>query len=271
MNTYLQDSATTPETLAPLVTFAAYAIRSEVSDSPRLSVSNAFTSLAIISLVTSPMVQLLASLSAIGIAKGCIKRIETFLISTEKNSSQVGSEKGAHVAESDSMPEQQGTELSSLKGTTAGEASHEPLLLEINKLSLRPSQTSETLIENAQFSLQKSSLTMILGPVGAGKTTLLNAILGELTCESGTINLHTQSISFCTQSPWLPNGTFRQVLCGPATYDPSWYRTVVEACDLEKDLSELVEGDRTVIGSRGSVLSGGQRQRLVSSTSDDGI
>ena len=40
---------------------------------------------------------------------------------------------------------------------------------------------------------------------------------------------------------------------------------MVKACDLEKDFSQLPQGDGTVIGSKGLALSGGQKQRVVSS------
>jgi hypothetical protein len=40
-------------------------------------------------------------------------------------------------------------------------------------------------------------------------------------------------------------------------YEPVWYRTVLEALNLDVDLAILSDGDTSLVGN----LSGGQRQR----------
>lgn len=114
--------------------------------------------------------------------------------------------------------------------------------------------------------LMRGSLTMVLGPVGSGKTTLLKTVLGELAPVSGRIQTLTTEMGFCGQTPWLPNQSIREIICGPreaSAIDEAWYSSVVHACALAHDIAGLLEGDRSVIGSKGLTLSGGQRQRLV--------
>lgn len=60
------------------------------------------------------------------------------------------------------------------------------------------------------------------------------------------------------------NQTIRDNIIGHSNLDRVLYREVVKACDLEKDLDQLAQGDSTVIGSKGLALSGGQKQRVVS-------
>lgn len=251
--------ASMPQILAPLVTFAAYAIRSRVDDSDSLSVARAFASLAIVSLVTSPMVNLLASIPALRVAEGCLERIQKFVLSAQgvhrddHPGSRTPSERG--FTGSDSQQEM----------TTLDEAKRERngLLVETEDVSLRPAKGAQLVLENVNLLIAKGKLTIFIGPVGSGKTTLLKAFLGEIVPERGSLSVFTKSLAYCSQTPWLPNGSFRDVLCGPAEYEEAWYNTVIYACDLEDDLEQLPQGDASIIGSRGSVLSGGQRQRLV--------
>lgn len=109
------------------------------------------------------------------------------------------------------------------------------------------------------------SVVFVSGAVGSGKSTLLRAILGEVVQSSGSVSVTTKRIAYCSQKPWLPNGTIRQVIRGMAAEDDGeWYRRVTEACCLLEDFKSLPTGDRTLIGSGGSMLSGGQKQRVVS-------
>lgn len=74
----------------------------------------------------------------------------------------------------------------------------------------------------------------------------------------------TKRIAYCSQKPWLPSGTIRQVIQGMAAeVNGEWYRRVTEACCLLEDFASFPTGDYTLIGSGGSTLSGGQKQRVV--------
>lgn len=104
---------------------------------------------------------------------------------------------------------------------------------------------------------------MIVGPVGCGKSTLLHAILGEVRVIGGHISLSDSDIAFCDQNAWLKNTTVKESVVACSFYDRGWYDEVIEACDLMKEVCEMVAGHETSIGSNGNSLSGGQRHRLV--------
>ncbi|EXF85940.1 5'-nucleotidase [Colletotrichum fioriniae PJ7] len=70
-------------------------------------------------------------------------------------------------------------------------------------------------------------------------------------------------MAYCSQSPWLENGTLRQNILGVSILERKWYDSVISACGLEADLKVLESGDLTVIGSNGVNLSGGQKQRVA--------
>ncbi|KND86897.1 Canalicular multispecific organic anion transporter 2 [Tolypocladium ophioglossoides CBS 100239] len=123
--------------------------------------------------------------------------------------------------------------------------------------------------------IPRRALTLILGPVGCGKSTLLKAFLGELSDFEGTIKTqYFGAVTYCDQNPWLPNETVREIICGnPATDeqgiekekdadDDEWYRVVIRACELERDMQIWPRGDKTPVGSKGISMSGGQKQRL---------
>ena len=124
-----------------------------------------------------------------------------------------------------------------------------------------------------RLDIPRRALTLVLGPVGCGKSTLLKAFLGELSGFDGTIRTQfSGAVTYCDQNPWLPNETVRDVICGSLASDTSqreksarddeWYRAVIRACELERDMQIWPRGDETPVGSKGISMSGGQKQRL---------
>jgi len=134
-------------------------------------------------------------------------------------------------------------------------------------LSVRPGREAPSAINNISFTIKKSQILVIIGPVGSGKTTLLKALLGELEPEYGSITISSKDMAYCATVPWLLNVSIQKSICGlsDAEIDEVWYETVLDACALHQDLEHLPYGDQSVIGSKGLTLSGGQKQRLVSS------
>lgn len=120
------------------------------------------------------------------------------------------------------------------------------------------------ILKNLNITISHGSFVTVIGPSGCGKSTLLKAILGEVPCLGGSIQVLPQSIAFCEQTPWHTNGTIEDCIVAMAGYDARWYSSVIYACALAEDFKQLPRGDKTVIGSKGIALSGGQSQRIVS-------
>lgn len=89
----------------------------------------------------------------------------------------------------------------------------------------------------------------------------MNVILGELPILEGN-RLVNGKIAYCSQEPWIFNGSIRQmILCGNKM-NLVRYNQVIRATALDKDLSHLPDGDSSVIGEDGVSLSGGQKARI---------
>jgi ATP-binding cassette subfamily C (CFTR/MRP) protein 1 len=116
---------------------------------------------------------------------------------------------------------------------------------------------------NLNFRIREGSLTMVVGPVSSGKSTLLKALLGETPAARGLQRSSFSEVAYCSQSAWLVNDTLRNNIIHGSDFDPVWYNSVVQACDLETDISAMPLGDETIVGSKGLSLSGGQQQRAA--------
>jgi ATP-binding cassette subfamily C (CFTR/MRP) protein 1 len=142
----------------------------------------------------------------------------------------------------------------------------------------RPHDEKQPVIDiSPRIDIRRQTLTLILGPVGCGKSTLLKALLGELSGFDGSIQTRfSGAVTFCDQAPWLPNEKIQEIICGRSAQDTNtlsekemsedadWYRRIINACALERDISMWPQGDQASVGSKGISISGGQKQRLVS-------
>ena len=143
------------------------------------------------------------------------------------------------------------------------------LAVQIQQLRIGDKQV---ILDDINIEVHATYFIIISGPTGSGKSTLLRTIIGEVIPTRGSIYLSTRKIAYCSQRPWLPSGSIREVIYGANDIDGAinqdneeWYNTVTEMCCLTHDFDTLPDGDQTQIGSRGLNLSGGQRQRVVCS------
>lgn len=251
-------------TPAVVVTAAVFWTRSGPG---AFTVSEAFTALSIVALVASPMANLMGSIPNFKASVACFDRIQDFLVSEgheDKRIDTVGENLPSSSSESDEYlvspqrQEQVDIELSSVR-----RSSPTPLVLEHASFTLK-GQT-EPVLQDITISIQRSSCTMLAGSVGCGKSSLLRGILGEIRISSGTVGFEdaSESIAYCDQTAWLRNMSVRDNIIGQGQFDERWYASVLHACALNVDISQLPLGDNSLVGSGGITLSGGQKQRVV--------
>ncbi|KAH9119043.1 hypothetical protein LEN26_004481, partial [Aphanomyces euteiches] len=116
-------------------------------------------------------------------------------------------------------------------------------------------------LSNLTLTIAPGSLVMVVGSVGAGKSSLISAILGEMHLVQGSVDVHG-SVALVSQEPWIRNDTVRGNILFEDAYEASWYKTVLQAVQLEADMRLLPAGDKTEIGEQGINLSGGQKARV---------
>lgn len=115
----------------------------------------------------------------------------------------------------------------------------------------------------ATFSIKRSKVAMVIGPVGSGKSTFCRIALGETSVQSGSVRRFSPSVGFCGQTPWLRHGSIRDNIIGENSFEQGWYDAVVSSCFLNEDFRQQPLGDMTLVGSEIGNLRSGQKQRVV--------
>jgi ATP-binding cassette subfamily C (CFTR/MRP) protein 1 len=261
---WLNVFASIPSIWSPMLTFIAYAVKAKIQNEGSLSMVQAFTSLAIITLVTKPASTLLIAIPMVVSAGACFSRMQAYLLSEsmEDRRLSIGSSPSSRTAPAtpDSEDDIELVEYSNHNAMSENDA------IVIANATIRPSLKAPPALDDVNLSVKKASISIIVGPAGSGKTTLMRAMLGELPCDSGSVAVSSKSIAYCGQTPWLLNVSIQENICGisfDGSIDELWYSKVLYACALDHDMLQLPEGDRSIIGSKGLTLSGGQKQRLV--------
>lgn len=206
-----------------------------------LDTKTAFTTVAILLLVTHPANMIMTIVPRVIGSLGNVDRIQSFLLESPRIDCR------KLVRDDNYSPERE---------TETG--------IRLEDVTIRFNRNAAPTLSNIDLDLPKHSITICGGPTGCGKTTLAKAILGEVSPTQGVVTVSSSGIAYCDQRAWVPTGTVRQVICAFAdVVDEKLYEEALRICCLDHDLSRLPDGDETVVGSRGVNLSGGQRQRLV--------
>jgi ATP-binding cassette, subfamily C (CFTR/MRP), member 1 len=252
--------ANTPINLAPVVTFAIYVIISVFWKHESLLTAQAFTSLALISLLTTPVIVFIQALPRVIECTNCFCRIQEYCnygLKSEALSEiyDLQDVAGGTVILQHSTPNE----------VESAQSSPENLAISFKGQSFGWKENEPSILRDLHIAIKRRSITAIVGQVGSGKSTLLQSILGETIASLAERQKATTSVAYCSQEPWLENTTIRQNIIGISAYEPKWYSLVISCCCLDPDLRQLQEGDQTCVGSKALNLSGGQKQRIVCS------
>ncbi|RFU73105.1 abc transporter [Trichoderma arundinaceum] len=241
MNCVYNASANALGIFAPVVTLVVFAIVARLQGS-EMDVSTAFTTVAILALVTEPANMIMTIIPNAFATSANFERIQAYLLEPPRT------DKRQVISQLVDASETNATEIA----------------VDVKGVTVESSTTKEAILQDINLVLRRGSTTTCSGAVGSGKSILAKAILGEIVPSEGTITIASESIGFCDQQAWLPTGKVKQIICGFSTaIDKERYEAVIRACCLDHDLSTFPEGDNTIVGSRGINLSGGQRQRLA--------
>ncbi|QPH11461.1 hypothetical protein C2857_003221 [Epichloe festucae Fl1] len=248
-NCFAMASAFAPQSLAPLVTFGAYSIMKMVSDQSNFSVTTAVTSLSILNLITTPGVQLLLAIPMGAQAVGGFSRIQTFLQQSETSALTTPETSNSIETNASMMVEK------------TADSEPRPLVHHPQLSHGQHMAGNEQPAFPASY-FQANSILAITGPVGCGKSTALKRVLLANGLKESCLS-PSAGVAYCSQTPWIYEGTIRDNIIGQSELDDKWYNSILRACELEVDISSMPDGDATMVGSRGSKLSGGQRQRIA--------
>ncbi|TEA12851.1 ABC transporter gloK [Colletotrichum sidae] len=286
VDTAQQALGNTTLVVTPAVTFLLYYFSIHQNGGESLDSAKAFTSLSLISLLSYPIVYFVFAVPRFMGSISSYDRIEEYIIANERDTSQYTINETDDVytlsqpydTDSDDEMELESLLLKRPANMTSNAESvqlagvqtvSEPCgttdseLIRFENADFTTSSASTEVLRGITLTITRGQLLLITGLTGSGKSSLLLSILGELRQKRGSISRSSFcSFALCPQESWLPGGTVRDTIIGPAILDDAWLSTVIAACELSQDICQLPEQEETIIESNGSRLSGGQKQRV---------
>jgi ABC-type bacteriocin/lantibiotic exporter with double-glycine peptidase domain len=226
-----------------------YSLLAKRHGSTMLNYDTAYTALSLFALLQAPMALILDAIAGLVSALGALARIGEYL------SKPTGS-----YGEKSRLPH---LPASSVLDYPVLDEKKSPIMVMAQGFSAGWEPQGAMILKDISFEVRPSSINFVVGPVACGKTTLLLAILGEVAHHEGRLDVAVPRVGYCSQTPWITNGTIQRNILGTSLYDQSWYDRVVEMCLLRDDISTFPHGDQEWVGNSGMTLSGGQKARLV--------
>ncbi|KAF7512373.1 hypothetical protein GJ744_001941 [Endocarpon pusillum] len=255
----------TTTALAPAVSFMIFQLLARKNHTQTLNTEIAFTSLALFALLRTPMSMVIDAVAGFVSTIGGLQRIGEYVSAEDsKQHREHQSETPSLATENFDRKEltDQHEGKSAIALTTFCDSEHDDLIV-ARDFSAGWDESKPFVVKDLDFTIRRSTMTIVVGPVGCGKTTFLNALLGETIRNRGSRHVRFSHAAFCGQTPWLTNGTIRSNIIGANLYDKPWYDQVVDACAIADDLSDLPRGDQETVGVNGANLSGGQQARVA--------
>ncbi|KAG8943314.1 hypothetical protein FRC04_002938 [Tulasnella sp. 424] len=247
-----------------LASFLCYTI---IARQP-LTVSKAFTSIEVFSLLQGPMTELPDQIFAVLHALVSMRRIETFLAEDEVEDWVTSLKRDtaqAHLSTT-SLSSKVCFEFATFQWyAQKTKADSTPPTSETSSATVATDPAPAFQLQDISIDFPVGKLSLITGATGSGKTSILNALLGEMNRVAGSVFLDkaNHNVAYAAQFPWLQHATIRDNILFRTPFEAARYDAVLEACALKPDLGIFAAGDMTEIGEKGVSLSGGQRARVA--------
>ncbi|KAJ5752890.1 ABC transporter integral membrane type 1 [Penicillium odoratum] len=244
--------------LAPYAVFLVYTIIAVIKHDTQILTTQAFTTLSLISILTTPLMAFIQSLPTITQSIGCFDRIQDYCL--RERSSEL-----LPALDNPSLPIGDNTELSELSVVvkTPGISVSCDKFVEFQNASISWTAESTAVLRDLNLSIPTGTIVMIVGSVGCGKSALLETIMGKTHIDPDTMHIFSRNAAYCPQSSWIMNSSIQDNITGGTALDQKWYDLTISACGLEEDISKFPQGNMHIAGSGGVALSGGQKQRVA--------
>ncbi|EED17511.1 ATP-binding cassette transporter, putative [Talaromyces stipitatus ATCC 10500] len=227
-----------PSNLSPVITLSVYTGIAFWTGREPLTEAQTFMTLSVILLSSTPLSNPVYSAPRLAGVVDCFKRIQEYLLESPRRDYRRW-EKSFETFEAEIIPDRKSCDSPKMPTYPT------PDVVIVHQADLSWSST-HPILSNISVKLPHGSLTMVLGPVGSGKSMLLKAVLGELHCTKGYVQIQSSlKVGFCDASPWICHSTILETICGELGYDEKWYQTVIRACALEEDINNFTDGYST--------------------------
>jgi ATP-binding cassette, subfamily C (CFTR/MRP), member 1 len=225
-------------TVAPFVTFAFYTIILTTKGRV-LDAETAYTVLTLLSLIGSPINDLIRAIPMMNAANASLDRIQTFLQSDARRDDRLYINNTVNSDSVDLSTEEEALELQNFPKADSTQHSE---MIHARDVSFSWTIDEKPVVRDVNFTISRGQLCLVIGPVGCGKSTLLKGVLGETLSTKGFLYTNFAECAFVDQTPWIRNTTFRDNIIGVSPYDEEWYKSVVTACALDQDVAILPRG-----------------------------
>ncbi|PMB69507.1 ABC transporter C family member 8 [Beauveria bassiana] len=151
-----------------------------------ISVARFFTTLAVVTLVSSPLSAFVQTLSSWSSGFACLVRIQNYLNLSETEDARCFALQAGVVDTDDLLPGAVSQASSNLRNRQRLTTSVVPYPVEITRVSVC-TDLSGSILNDVSMHVPLGGITMVYGPVGCGKSTLLRTILARLPARDQTI------------------------------------------------------------------------------------
>ncbi|KAI8844370.1 P-loop containing nucleoside triphosphate hydrolase protein [Chytriomyces cf. hyalinus JEL632] len=236
--------------LMPAASFSLYAARGN-SMSPAV----VFPALALFNMLITPLIMFPQVLNAVFTASISWNRIFQYLVAPDR------SDVGLEPATSDIAVRIQAGSFRYPSSPEKEFLSSDDIELSSKEAAVGSQERTFT-FSDIDLAIPRGQLVLIVGRVGSGKSTLLNAILGQLETVKGKISTNG-TVAYCPQQPWIRTGTVEENILFGTPYNETKLQESISLTSLERDISGMPSGVKTVLGEKGTSISGGQKTRIA--------